>query len=83
MDETWDYSHGWVVGETGVTCDWDDVREGSLDMPTCTTGICGGHKAKDLLPFVVKVFLFVVAKVFHSFFFCNFYYVLIFLFYYY
>ncbi|CAN0120597.1 unnamed protein product [Pylaiella littoralis] len=55
LDETWDYSHGWVVGETGVTCDWDDVREGSLDMPTCTTGICGGHKAKDLLPFVVKL----------------------------
>lgn len=55
MDETWDYSHGWVVGETGTVCDWDDVREGSLDMPTCRKGICGGHGADDLLPFQVKV----------------------------
>ncbi|CAN0399747.1 unnamed protein product, partial [Ectocarpus sp. 12 AP-2014] len=55
LDETWDYSHGWVVGETGTVCDWDDVREGSLDMPTCSKGICGGHGADDLLPFKVKV----------------------------
>lgn len=55
LDETWDYSRGWVVGEAGLTCDWDGVREGSLDMPTCATGICGGHKADDLLPFRVKV----------------------------
>ncbi|CBJ33028.1 Hypothetical Protein RRSL_02205 [Ectocarpus siliculosus] len=55
LDETWDYSHGWVVGETGTVCDWDDVREGSLDMPTCRKGICGGHGADDLLPFKVKV----------------------------
>ncbi|CAM9656056.1 unnamed protein product [Scytosiphon promiscuus] len=55
LDETWDYSHGWVVGETGVTCDWDNVQEGSLDMPTCTSGICGGHNEDDLLPFKVKL----------------------------
>lgn len=55
LDETWDYDHGWVVGETGITCDWDNVREGSLDMPTCSKGICGGHKANDVLPFKVKV----------------------------
>lgn len=55
LDETWDYSHGWVVGETGVVCSWDDVREGSLDMPTCAKGICGGHRATDVLPFEVKV----------------------------
>eukprot|EP00903_Cladosiphon_okamuranus_P013777 g12823.t1 len=55
MDETWDYDHGWVVGETGITCDWDDVRPGSLDMPTCSKGICGGHKADDVLPFRVKL----------------------------
>lgn len=55
LDETWDYSHGWVVGETGVTCNWDNVRVGSLDMPTCTAGICGGHNGDDVLPFRVKV----------------------------
>lgn len=55
MDETWNYSHGWVVGETGVTCDWDNVRPGTLDMPVCSKGICGGHKPDDVLPFQVKV----------------------------
>lgn len=55
FDETWGYSRGWVIGETGVVCDWSGVRDGSLDMPTCVTGICGGHNADDVLPFEVKV----------------------------
>ena len=41
-----------------MICDWSDVREGTLDMPTCIKGICGGHNAKDLLPFQIKVDLF-------------------------
>lgn len=55
FDESWGYTHGNVVGETGVVCDWSAVREGSLDMPTCITGICGGHHADDILPFEVEV----------------------------
>ena len=55
FDETWGYTHGNVVGETGVVCDWSGVRDGSLDMPTCIEGICGGHNADDVLPFQVKV----------------------------
>ncbi|CAN0087203.1 unnamed protein product, partial [Scytosiphon promiscuus] len=55
FDESWGYTHGSVVGETGVVCDWSDVREGSLDMPKCVAGICGGHNADDILPFEVKV----------------------------
>lgn len=36
-------------------CDWSGVREDSLDMPACVKGICGGHRADDVLPFEVKV----------------------------
>lgn len=57
FDETWGYTHGEVVGETGVSCDWSKVRAGTLDMPTCTKSICGGHNENDLLPFEVKVIL--------------------------
>lgn len=55
LDETWGYSHGSVIGETGVICNWDDVREGTMDMPTCVRGICGGHKEGDLLPFKIRL----------------------------
>ncbi|CAB1119544.1 TYR [Ectocarpus sp. CCAP 1310/34] len=55
FDETWGYTHTSVVGETGTVCNWDDVVPGSGDMPTCITGICGGHNEDDLLPFTVKV----------------------------
>lgn len=55
FDEVWGYTHGYVVGETGMICNWEDVRHGSLDMPSCTKGICGGHAAVDVLPFRVKV----------------------------
>lgn len=55
FDETFGYDHGWVVGETGVVCDWSGVEEGSNDMPKCVKGVCGGHKEHDVLPFIVKV----------------------------
>ena len=64
FDEAWGYTHGDVVGETGMVCSWGDVRPGSLDMPTCSKGICGGHSALDVLPFEVKVCLLL------QFFFC-------------
>lgn len=38
-----------------MVCDWSAVRDGTLDMPTCTKGICGGHNEDDILPFAVKV----------------------------
>lgn len=49
------YKHGNVAGETGTVCDWKDVREGTLDMPTCFKAICPGHREGDLLPFMTKV----------------------------
>ncbi|CAM9217833.1 unnamed protein product [Ectocarpus sp. 6 AP-2014] len=55
FSEDWGYTHGNVVGETGMVCDWSGVRQGTLDMPTCVKGICGGHSAGDLLPFRVKI----------------------------
>ncbi len=55
LDETWGYSHGHVIGETGMVCDWSGVREGSMDLPTCVSGVCGGHNAEDTLPFEIKV----------------------------
>lgn len=54
FDEAWGYNHGFVVGETGVTCDWSAVEKDD-DMPNCIKGICGGHKALDILPFDIKV----------------------------
>ncbi|CAM9789639.1 unnamed protein product, partial [Hapterophycus canaliculatus] len=54
FDESWGYTHGDVIGETGVVCDWSSVREDSLDMPTCIAGICGGHNADDILPFEIN-----------------------------
>lgn len=62
LDETWGYKHGRVVGETGLVCDWTGVREGSLDMPTCVKGTCGGHKGNDTLPFEIKVMVMSVAQ---------------------
>eukprot|EP00904_Undaria_pinnatifida_P008379 jgi/Undpi1/4671/HiC_scaffold_18.g08025.m1 len=55
FDETWGYDHGNVIGETGSVCDWSAVKDNSLDMPTCVTGVCGGHGADDMLPFGIKV----------------------------
>ncbi|CAM9513044.1 unnamed protein product [Ectocarpus sp. 12 AP-2014] len=55
LDETWGYSHGHVVGETGVVCDWSGVGDDFLDMPSCARGICGGHGVHDTLPFDIKV----------------------------
>eukprot|EP00904_Undaria_pinnatifida_P008202 jgi/Undpi1/4511/HiC_scaffold_18.g07865.m1 len=55
FDEKWGYSHGHVIGETGMVCNWSDVRADSLDMPTCEKGICGGHTPTDVLPFRIKV----------------------------
>lgn len=55
FDETWGYTHGRVIGETGVVCDWSAVRDGTLDMPNCNKGICGGHYEHDMLPFEIKV----------------------------
>lgn len=55
LDDSWGYSHGFTVGESGYICDWSDVQEGTLDMPTCTKGICGGHRELDVLPFKIKV----------------------------
>ncbi|CAB1119543.1 unnamed protein product [Ectocarpus sp. CCAP 1310/34] len=55
LDETWGYSHGHVVGETGVVCDWSGVGDDFLDMPSCVRGICGGHGVDDMLPFEIKV----------------------------
>lgn len=55
FDETWGYTHGNVVGESGTVCDWSDVRRGTLDMPTCIKGICGGHNEHDTLPFEIKL----------------------------
>jgi hypothetical protein len=53
LDETWGYAHSLMVAssDTGKVCDWSGVTPGTFDMPTCTTGICAGHKEDDLLPF--------------------------------
>jgi len=51
FDETWGYEHTKELpSDTGMICDWSGVT-GTLDMPTCTSGICSGHKEDDLLPF--------------------------------
>jgi hypothetical protein len=52
FDETWGYEHSQMLpSDTGKVCDWSGVKSGTFDMPTCTTGICSGHKEEDLLPF--------------------------------
>lgn len=51
FDQTWGYSHSTELpSDTGMVCDWSEAT-GTLDMPTCTKGICPGHKEDDLLPF--------------------------------
>ncbi|CAM9656131.1 unnamed protein product [Scytosiphon promiscuus] len=55
LDEAWGYEHGRVTGETGTVCNWDDVEDGTLDVPTCVAGICGGHNREDTLPFEVMI----------------------------
>ena len=58
LDETWGYEKDWVIGETGMVCDWTGVDENGLDMPNCVKGTCGGHKEFDVLPFTVEVKMF-------------------------
>lgn len=67
FDEKWGYSHGHVIGETGMVCNWSDVRADSLDMPTCEKGICGGHTPTDVLPFRIKVCSFAVRVSTHGY----------------
>mmetsp|Transcript_24921 Transcript_24921/g.29436 ORF Transcript_24921/g.29436 Transcript_24921/m.29436 type:complete len:676 (+) Transcript_24921:60-2087(+) len=51
FDETWGYAHiHSLPSDTGMICDWSEAT-GTLDMPTCTKGVCSGHKEDDLLPF--------------------------------
>jgi hypothetical protein len=51
LDETWGYSHStYLPSDTGMICDWSEATD-TLSMPTCTKGICSGHKEDDLLPF--------------------------------
>jgi hypothetical protein len=51
FDQTWGYSHSKnLPSDTGMICDWSEAT-GTLDMPTCTKGICPGHREDDLLPF--------------------------------
>lgn len=50
MDETWSYDHvNYVPSDTHRICDWSNVE--GLELPTCTAGICPGHKGSDILPF--------------------------------
>ena len=52
FDETWDYDHGGgAASDTRRICDWSGVEAGTYDMPTCTEGVCSGHKVDDVLPF--------------------------------
>ncbi|CAM9231029.1 unnamed protein product [Ascophyllum nodosum] len=55
LDETWGYEKDWVIGETGMVCDWTGVDENGLDMPNCVKGTCGGHNEFDVLPFTVEI----------------------------
>jgi len=50
FDETWSYTHTDIASNTAMICDWSEAT-GTLDMPTCTKGVCSGHKEDDLLPF--------------------------------
>lgn len=41
--------HSKNSGETGTTVsDWSQVRDDTLDMPTCIKEICGGHRSFDI-----------------------------------
>jgi len=53
FNETWGYTHINSASDTHVVCNWTeaDASEDEFAMPTCTSGICSGHKEEDLLPF--------------------------------
>ena len=51
LDETWGYTHVDADSDLGVICDWTDVAEDSLDLPSCIKGTCEGHNADDVIPF--------------------------------
>ena len=41
--------------DLGVICDWSSVDSSdATSLPTCTAGICSGHKADDELPFDIS-----------------------------
>lgn len=51
LDMTWDYAHdGMSPSDTHHVCDWSNVKEGSMEMPSCSPGDCAGHRKDDLLP---------------------------------
>lgn len=52
LDEKWGYEHRGDVGDTGVVCDWENVKA-ATDLPTCVRGTCSGHGAADILPFLL------------------------------
>uniref|UniRef100_A0A7S2SA39 Tyrosinase copper-binding domain-containing protein n=1 Tax=Rhizochromulina marina TaxID=1034831 RepID=A0A7S2SA39_9STRA len=50
FDETWGYEHkSYTPSDTHHVCDWTGVE--GMEMPTCYSGTCPGHRADDLLPF--------------------------------
>jgi hypothetical protein len=51
LDETWGYTHVDADSDLGVVCDWAEVDEESLELPSCIKGTCEGHSADDVLPF--------------------------------
>lgn len=51
LDETWGYKHAGDPTDDGYVCDWTNVNESSLDMPTCRKQACYGHGEADSLPF--------------------------------
>merc|ERR1711998_669567 len=48
--EKWGYESVSTASNTHIVCDWSEVNQSSMQLPTCTRESCEGHRANDLLP---------------------------------
>lgn len=53
FDDTWGYSHDVATpSDTGEVCYWDNLpTDAGLDLPSCVTLTCPGHRYNDTIPF--------------------------------